>query len=256
MLGAICGDVVGSRFEWAPIKTTRFQLIHKDCRFTDDTVLTCAVAEVLLDGGDYASALRRWFHRYPEAGYGARFAAWAKDADAGPYRSLGNGSAMRVSPVGWYFPTEAETLRQAAASAAVTHNHPEGIKGAQAVALAIFLLRNGIGKEQLRAELEARFGYDLSTPLQEVRPSYTFDLTCNGSVPQAIRAFLEADNFESALRNAISLGGDADTQAAIAGALAQAHWGIPGPLRAQVLLLIPTEMRELVCRFEMKTGAG
>ncbi len=254
MLGALCGDIVGSRFEWAPVKSTQFQLFHPDCHFTDDTVLTCAVAEALLGDGDYAAALRRWYRRYPDAGYGARFAAWARDDKAGPSQSFGNGSAMRVSPVGWFFSSPKDVMDQAAASAAMTHGHPDGIKGAQAVALGIYLLRNGAGKNRLVKELESRFGYDVSTPLAVIRPCYRFDVTCAGSVPQAIRAFLEAEDFESALRNAVSLGGDADTQAAIAGALAQAQWGVPESLRTQVLARLPDEMVVLLRRFEEAVG--
>ncbi|RMF46758.1 MAG: ADP-ribosylglycohydrolase family protein [Deltaproteobacteria bacterium] len=254
MLGAIAGDIIGSRFEWSPVKTTEFDLFHRDCQFTDDSVLTCAVAEALMDGGTYADALRRWARRYPDAGYGGSFRSWMECPGAGPYNSWGNGSAMRVSPVAWLCDTEEAALMQARASAVPTHDHPEGIRGAEAVALGIFMARRGASREEVGYELQSRFGYDLSTPLEDIRPWYQFDVSCPGSVPPAIRAFLEATDYESAVRNAISLGGDADTQAAIAGSLAEACWGVPEPIRAFALGLLTPDMRELLARFERHIG--
>src|SRR4051794_32513520 len=213
MLGAIAGDIIGSIYEHRNIKTTRFPLFHPLCRFTDDTVLTVALADSLLHGTRFVDLLKRYYRAYPRAGYGGMFHEWAQAEDSRPYNSWGNGSAMRVSPVGFAFDTLEDVLERARRSAEVTHDHPEGIKGAQAVASAIFLARTGKGKEHIKNYVEAAFGYDLGTPLDEIRESYEFDVSCQGSVPQAIRAFLESDDFEDAIRRAISIGGDRDTDA-------------------------------------------
>ena len=218
MIGAIIGDVIGSVHEHAGTKTTEFPLFTPRSRFTDDTVLTIATADALLSDGDYARAYREWGNRYPHAGYGGRFKAWLRRPNAGPYNSFGNGSAMRVSPVALALDSVEDVLREAERSAAVTHDHPEGIKGAQAAALTVFLARTGVSKTDIRAEIAGRFGYDLSRSIEEIRPGYTFDVTCQGSVPEALIAFFETEDLEGAIRAAISLGGDADTQAAIAGA--------------------------------------
>lgn len=228
MLGAIAGDMVGSVYEWRNHRSTEFELFGADARFTDDTVLTVAIADALLSGNDYAASLRRWYHRYPAAGYGKRFAAWAAGADEHGYNSWGNGSAMRVSPVGHVARDVDEAMSLAAATAVPTHDHPEGIKGAQAIATAVCMARLGEGKERIRQWCETRFGYDLSFSLAGIRPHYRFDVSCQGSVPQAVVAFLEARDFEEALRNAVSIGGDSDTIACMAGAIAEAHFGVPG----------------------------
>ncbi len=184
MLGAIAGDVIGSVYEWHNVRTTDFPLFRAESTFTDDTVLTVATAEALLQGGDYAQAYRSWFRRHPDRGYGDRFRLWAEADGAGPYGSLGNGSAMRVSPVGWAFDSLEEVLAEARRSAAVTHDHPAGIRGAQAVAGAVFLGRTGAGKREIRAFVEDSCGYDLSVPLEALRLTYRFDVTCPGRCPR------------------------------------------------------------------------
>ncbi|HKJ77155.1 MAG TPA: ADP-ribosylglycohydrolase family protein [Gammaproteobacteria bacterium] len=252
MIGAVLGDIVGSVYEAAPIKTTDFPLLGPASTFTDDTVLTCATAEVLLDGGDYAEAYRRYYRRHPERGFGGRFRQWAERDDAGPYGSLGNGSAMRVAPVGWARDDLATVYAEAERSAAVSHDHPEGIRGAQATAGAVFLARSGAGPAALRARIEADLGYDLDRSLAAIRPGYGFDVTCPGSVQEALIAFLEADGYESAVRNAVSLGGDADTQACIAGAVAEARWGVPEGLREQALARLDADLAAVTRRFRAR----
>ncbi|MDR1740440.1 MAG: ADP-ribosylglycohydrolase family protein [Synergistaceae bacterium] len=263
MLGAIIGDVIGSVYEWNNIKRKDFQpLIRDDCFFTDDTVMTVAVMEALMSGGrseDYVKAMRKLGRLYPSAGYGGGFAAWLASDTMPPYGSWGNGSAMRVSPVGWWYGTLAETEQAAETSAAVTHDHPEGIKGAQATAGVIYLARCGASKDEIRAYAESRFGYDLSRTLDEIRPSYreapNFDVSCQGTVPPAIRAFLESVNFEDAIRNAISLGGDSDTLAAITGGIAEAAYrgemfygGDAKPLM-KVLSILDERLNEVIWRW-------
>lgn len=257
MLGAIAGDFVGSIHEVAATKRKDFRpLIDPLCRFTDDTVLTVAVAEVLLDGGDYAEAFDRYARAYPKAGYGDAFKHWVIRGDRAPYGSFGNGSAMRVSPVGWAFPTLEATLDEAARSASVTHDHPEGIKGAQAVAAAVFLARRGAGKEAIKAEIAGGFDYDLDRTLDEIRPRYCFEVSCQRSVPESIIAFLESKDYEDAVRGAISLGGDADTMACIAGAIAEAHYGsVPEPLRSDILAMLPDPFPEIIGRFSARFGS-
>lgn len=255
MLGAIAGDVIGSVYEgkkhWMAARTADFQpLFAPKARFTDDTVLTVAVADWLLHGGDLAELLKDYYGRYPGAGYGGEFRRWAASDDAEPYGSWGNGSAMRVSPVAWAFDTLAEVLHAAKESARVTHNHAEGIKGAQATAAAVFLARSGVDKWELRDEVERRFHYDLSFTLDDIRPTYAFDASCKGTVPQAMVAFLESSDFESAVRLAISLGGDCDTLACIAGGVAGAYYGVPGPIREQVLARLDEPLKEIVAKFE------
>jgi ADP-ribosylglycohydrolase len=250
MLGAIAGDIIGSRFENNPIKTTDFELFHPDCRFTDDTVLTLAVADHLLLGSDLIDILKEYFNQYPDAGYGAGFMQWASSPSREPYNSFGNGSAMRVSPVGFAFDSLETVLEKAKATAEVTHNHPEGIKGAQATAAAVFLARTGNSKENIKHFIETRFQYNLSTPLDMIRSQYTFDATCKGSVPQAITAFLESENFEDAVRKAVSLGGDSDTQACIAGGIAHAFYGkMPDIFSAEVHSRLEVPLRQILTLF-------
>ena len=250
MLGAIAGDVIGSVYEFANVKTTDFPLFHEHSRFTDDTVLTVALADSLLNGTRYVDLLKQYYRAYPKAGYGGMFHQWARSEDAQPYNSWGNGSAMRASPVGFAFDTLDEVLEQAKRSAEVTHNHPEGIKGAQAIASAVFLARTGNTKDQIKNYVEATFGYDLGTPLDEIRPRYTFDVSCQGSVPQAIRAFLESTDFENALRLAISIGGDSDTIACTAGGIAQAFYGgVPQPISQRVYEILDARLSELARKF-------
>lgn len=253
MLGAIAGDVIGSVYEHQPTKSTDFPLFHIRSQITDDSVLTVATAEAILDGGGYEDRYRAWGRRYPGAGYGGTFHKWIFDEGMGPYNSWGNGSAMRVSPIGWAFSSAGEVLRQAAASAAVTHDHPEGIKGAQAVALAIFLSRTGTDKDTIRADFGERFGYDLQRTVDEIRPTYRFDVSCQGSVPEAIIAFLDSGNFEDAVRLAISLGGDADTQAAIAGSIAEAYYGgLPQAIEERVWDCIPGDLQSTISAFRAR----
>jgi ADP-ribosylglycohydrolase len=255
MLGAIAGDIIGSVYERHPIKTTSFPLFVERSRFTDDTVLTVAVAYAILHGVDYAAALRQYGRRYPRAGYGDTFSQWLFSEDMGPYNSWGNGSAMRVSPVALAFDDEAMVLAQAAASAAVTHNHPEGIKGAQATALAVFLARTGRQKEDIRARIHAGFGYDLTRTVEEIRPKYRFDVSCQGTVPPAIIAFLDASDYEDAVRLAVSLGGDSDTLACIAGSIAAAYEGdIPVVIADETCRRLPPDLLSVVDEFHARFG--
>ena len=224
MIGAIAGDIIGSVYEGHRVKTTEFPLFTSRSTFTDDTVLTVAVADCILHGKDYAITFKQYGRRYPHAGFGGMFRRWLNSNSLEPYYSFGNGSAMRVSPVGFAFDTIDEVLAEARRSAEVTHNHPEGIKGAQAIATAILLARQKETKSSIKEFIEKNFGYDLSRTLEEIRPHYHFDETCQGSVPQAIIAFLESDSYEDAVRKAISLGGDSDTLACMAGGIAQAYY--------------------------------
>ena len=256
MIGAIAGDIIGSVYEWENIKTTEFDLFHPLVRFTDDTVLTVAVAEHLLDGTSLAETLKRYYRNYPHAGYGGLFHRWARSDDPEPYNSFGNGSAMRVSPVGFAAASLEDAMRRATHVAEVTHNHPEGIKGAQAVAGAIYLARTGAGKDAIRDFVTSTFGYDLSETLDDIRPHYDFDVTCQGSVPQAIIAFLESDDFEDAVRKAISIGGDSDTIACITGGIAQAYYGgVPQPIVERVFGILDAPLAEIAQRFDAVYGS-
>jgi len=279
MLGAIVGDIAGSVYEWNNIKTKEFPLFRKDCFFTDDTVMTCAVAEGILRGGgkdDFIDAMKELGRRYPDAGYGGRFGRWIFSDDRRPYNSYGNGSAMRVSPCAWTmdcgFFARTGTLppegRAAARlSAEVTHDHPEGVKGAMATADAVFLCRYWFGgwcgedeepidgdpeecKRRVREHIEREYGYDLSRTLDEIRPVYRFNETCQETVPQAIIAFLESTGFEDAIRNAISLGGDSDTLAAITGSIAEAAYGIPPWIREEAVSYLDEPLRDVLRRWE------
>lgn len=253
MLGAAIGDVVGSRFEHHNYKGTDFPFFTPDCTFTDDTVCTVAVAEWALNGfqDDLVAIMRKWGNKYPNAGYGGTFYHWLDpNVDPQPYNSWGNGSAMRVSAVGWLCDDLESVLALAKRSAEITHNHPEGIKGAQAVAAAIFLARTGESKEGIKTFIEQVFGYNLDQTCDEIRPVYQFDVSCQGSVPQAIIAFLESDSFESAIRLAISLGGDSDTLAAIAGSIAEAFYPVPESMKKTMAYFLPQEMLDILiaCR--------
>ncbi len=257
MLGAIAGDIIGSIYEGSRrrIKTTDFPLFSPHCHFTDDTVLTIATADALLNALDYAAVYRAYGRRYPHAGYGGTFIHWIFTDQAGPYHSWGNGSAMRVSPVGWACDTVDAVLAEAERSAAVTHNHPEGIKGAQATALAVYLARTGHSKAAIKSEIEQRFGYNLSRSLAGIRPAYRFDVSCQGSVPEAIIAFLEATDVEQAIRLAISLGGDSDTLACIAGGIAHAHFGpVPATMATEVRRRLPADLLTVVDAFTTQCG--
>lgn len=250
MIGAIAGDVIGSVHEWTPTKTTDFPLFTAASRFTDDTVLTVATAHAILTATPYEDAYRRFGRRYPDAGYGGMFSEWLRAAEPRPYNSWGNGSAMRVSPVGFAFDSVETVLREAERSAAITHDHPEGIRGAQATALAVYLARTGAPKEEIREELMERFGYDLRRRIDAIRPGYTFDVSCQGSVPEAIIASLESEDAEDAIRLAVSLGGDADTQAAIAGGIAEACYGdLPSSIVEPVRARLPVDLLEVIDAF-------
>jgi ADP-ribosylglycohydrolase len=253
MLGAIGGDIIGSVYEGNNVKTTDFQpLFHEYSRPTDDTVLTLAVAEWLLNGDpeDLSRYLKSWFRKYPNVGYGASFIKWAGSLQTSAYGSWGNGSAMRVSPVGHAFNTLDEVLLFAKNSAEVTHNHPEGIKGAQAVGAAVFLARSKRTKADIREYVERTFGYDLGISLDEIRHTYRFDVSCQGSVPQAIRAFLEADSYEDCVRRAISIGGDSDTIACIAGGIAHAYYGkLPKKIEFELFARIDADMERAIDEF-------
>ena len=251
MLGAMIGDIVGSVYEWQNIKRTDFVFLKEKCHFTDDTVLTAATAHALMADGDYTAAYQDFAHRYPRRGYGGNFSQWIYSENPKPYNSWGNGSAMRISPVGFAFDTVEEVLAEAKRSAAVTHNHPEGIKGAQATALAILMGRQGASQADIRTEISGRFGYDLSRNLAEIRPSYTFDVSCQGSVPEAIIAFLESEGYEDAVRKAISLGGDSDTIGCITGGIAQAFYGgVPKEIAKQGGEFLPEEFLQILKDFE------
>lgn len=251
MLGAIAGDMIGAPYERRPTKHKDFPLFSAASRFTDDTVLTVAVADALLRKRSYEEALYDWGNRYPDAGYGAMFASWLRNPVSQPYNSWGNGSAMRVSPVGWAFGDLDQVMLEAARSAAVTHNHPEGVKGAQAVAAAVFLGRSGKSKQDIRSLLEYVVGYDLSRSLDEIRSGYSFEVSCQASVPEALIAFFEAEDFEDAIRNAVSLGGDADTQACIAGAVAEAcYGGVPQQIASRTLQRLTPDLQRVVSEFQ------
>ena len=250
MIGAIAGDIIGSVYEGHSIKTKTFPLFHPQCRFTDDTVLTVAIADAIVNRRPYLEAVRAFGRRHPQAGYGGAFIRWLFSAEPTPYNSWGNGAAMRVSPVGFAFTSEEEVLEQARQTAVISHNHPEGIKGAQAAALAVFLARTGHEKEDIRSQITRRFGYGLNRGVDDIRPGYAFDVSCQGSVPEAVIAFLDSTSYEDAIRNALSLGGDSDTQACIAGGIAEAFYGgVPGEIRAAVGAHLTPDLREVVDAF-------
>jgi ADP-ribosylglycohydrolase len=253
MIGSIAGDVIGSVYERDGMKTTNFPLFVEFSRFTDDTVLTVATASAILQGSEYGRAYKDFGRRYPRRGYGGAFREWLHSDQYYAYNSWGNGSAMRVSPVGWALNSIEEVLQEARSSAAVTHDHPEGIKGAQATALAVFLARQGASKGEIQREISQRFGYDLSSSLEEIRPTYRFDVSCQGSVPQSIIAFLKSENVEDAIRKAISLGGDADTMACIAGGIAEAYYReIPVEIEREVRARLTEEFINIVDEFREK----
>ena len=250
MLGAILGDIIGSAYEVSPVKTKDFALFTPGSGFTDDTVLTVAVADTLMRGSDLVDTFYAYLERYPRVGWGRIFASWAKVKDPDPYNSWGNGAAMRVSPVAWFCQSLEEVLAVAERTAAVTHNHPDGIRSAQAVAGALFLARHGRSKAEIRAFAARTGGYDLDRTLAGIRPGYDFKVDAIFSVPEALIAFLESDGVEDAIRNAVSLGGDADTQGCIAGAIAEGfHGPVPHDLAHEVLSRLDDFLRERVIAF-------
>jgi len=267
MLGAIIGDIVGSPFEFdrhADLKTTHFELFGPESSYTDDTVMTLAVGQALMDAagdeqavpGLLADTMRAFARAYPlpKGGYGGRFSRWLADPSMGPYGSFGNGSAMRVSRVAWLFDGLDTVEHWAKITADVTHNHPEGVKGAVAAAGCAYLARTGASKDEIRAYVADRIGYDLSRTLDQIRPTYHHMETCQDTVPEAVTAFLESDGFEDAIRKAVSLGGDADTLTNITGGIAQAAYGIPDPIRDQALQLLPAQLRQVLDRFRLEVA--
>ena len=264
MIGAILGDMIGAPYEFdRGNKTKDFPLFGSESEFTDDSVMTVAVAEALMDsaGGNddeirqaLTASMRKWGKRYPNAGYGGMFISWLRSEDPKPYGSFGNGSAMRVSAAGWLYDTLEETRHAAALSAEVTHNHPEGIKGAEAAACAVFLARTGSGKKEIRDYIVREFGYGLSRTCDEIRPAYTHDETCQKTVPEAVTAFLEGTDFEDVIRTAVSLGGDCDTLTCIAGGIAEAFYGVPEALAAECRKRLTPDLLAVLDRFYAVTG--
>ncbi|GHU48149.1 hypothetical protein FACS1894200_04660 [Spirochaetia bacterium] len=253
IIGAIAGDIIGSVYEWHNVKTTTFKLFTRKSTFTDDSVLTFATMDSILHNVPYTKVYQQYGSEYSDRGYGGTFRLWIHDPDPAPYNSWGNGSAMRVSPVGWAYQSLEETLAQAKASAEVTHNHPEGIKGAQATAAAIFLARTNAGKEAIKTYIVKEFGYDLQRTLDEIRPHYHFDVSAQGSVPEAIIAFLESTDYESAIRLAVSIGGDSDTIACITGGIAEAFYRtVPEDIVNRVVAYLPAKIVSLIEEFSRK----
>ncbi len=251
MLGAIVGDVIGSAYEWDRVKNYDFELFVPETHFTDDTVLTVALADHFVTGSDYAEVLRNYSRRYWKSGFGPRFLFWAlADEDTPSPESWGNGSAMRVSPVAYVHETVEAVMEEARASAMPTHGHPEALRAAGAVAVAVFLARKGKTKEAIQSFITGRYGYDLTCKLSDIRPDYQFSMEAVKSVPEAIIAFLESENFEDAIRKAVSLGGDADTQAAIAGSIAEPFYGgVPKVLWDRVTGYLPEDLLAMTRQF-------
>lgn len=261
MYGALLGDMIGAPYEFdRGNKSKEFPLFCENSRFTDDSVMTIAVAEALLDSrfldddsirAALIKSMRKWGKKYPDAGYGRKFLCWLREKDPKPYGSCGNGSAMRVSAAGWLFDTLEETREKARLTAEVTHDHPEGIKGAEAASSAIFLARTGRSKEEIRDYIVQEFGYDLSRTCDQIRPSYYHNESCQKTVPEAITAFLEGTDFEDVIRTAVSLGGDCDTLTCIAGSIAEAFYGVPAILKAECRRRLPEDMAYVLGRFDI-----
>lgn len=250
MLGAVCGDIIGSVFERNNVKHKNFSLFSSKSRFTDDTVLTVAVADSIVNHKHFSSSIHRYSNMYPNAGYGSNFKKWFKSKHPRPYGSYGNGSAMRVSPAGFAYNTLDEVLEISKKTSEISHNHPEAVKGAQAVASSIFLARQGKDKQEIKNFIEDRFQYDLSKGLDEIRQNYKFDVSAQGSVPQAVIAFLESADYEDALRNAISIGGDSDTIACMCGGIAEAYYKvIPQEIIDSALRILPKPFTEIIKKF-------
>ena len=261
MYGAILGDIIGSPYEFDQGDKTRdFPLFSGTSAFTDDTVMTLAVAEALLSvtpemADDtirqcITQKIRKYGHLYPHSGYGVRFHIWLNSPSPEPYGSFGNGSAMRVSAAGWLYEDLGTVRRMARLSAEVTHNHPEGIKGAEATAAAIFLARTGSTKSEIKTYIEENFHYDLSRTCDEIRPHYYHVESCQETVPEAITAFLEGQSFEDVIRTAVSLGGDCDTLTCIAGSMAEALYGVPEELKVQCRQRLPQDLLEVLLKFD------
>ena len=250
MLGAIVGDIVGSVYEWNNHRSKDFPFFGPRCKFTDDSVLTIALADAILNQGEFAGVMRHYGQLYPNAGYGGMFRRWLADPTMGPYNSFGNGAAMRISPAGWAYETLEETLIRARAFTAVTHDHSEGLKGAEATAGAIWMGRHGKSKAEIRAWVEKHTGYDLSRTCDQIRPTYEFNETCQRTVPEAFTAFFESTDFEDAIRLAVSLGGDTDTLACITGGIAEAFYGeVPKEIEREALSRLDPILRDLTNLF-------
>jgi len=248
MLGVLAGDICGSKYEGHHKAQDGFILFDLESRFTDDIVLSVGTADAILNAGDYLETYQEYYNRYPGSGYGGSFSELAKVNNLKPYDSYGNGSAMRVGPIGWAFETEEEVLEEAKASAEVTHNHPEGIKGAQAIALAGFHAKNGWDKTSIMSSV-TDLGYDLTKPLSEFVVD-KFDVSCQGTIPLCMAVFNETDSFEDAIRTAVMMGGDADTNAAIVGGIAEAHYGgIPMDFQKGIFERLPEEMANITVAF-------
>ncbi len=254
VLGALVGDIVGSVYEFAPVKSTDFELFTPWSNFTDDSVMTLAVAKWLMEDDAHTihylkCCMQELGNRFPGAGYGARFSGWLEEEDPQPYNSWGNGAGMRVSPVGLYAKTLDEALAMAALTASVSHNHAEGVKGAQAIAACVFLCKEGKSKQEIKQYVEKTFFFNLDRTIEEIRPRYEFDVSCQGSVPESIIAFLEGNSFEEVIRLAISLGGDADTQACMAGAIAACRYSIPNNIAERCNSLLTDDLRIIMDQF-------
>jgi len=253
MLGSIIGDIIGSVYEFHPTKKYHFEVFAEGSTFTDDTVLTIAIADALLNDKSFKNSVYEWARKHPKRGYGRKFWNWMVSKNPQPYNSFGNGSAMRVSPIGFLNVNIDKKLELAKQSANITHNHPEGIKGAMAITMAIHLALNGKDKKQIKEEIEESFQYNLSQDYQEVKVDYKYDITCPGSVPEALIAFLESSDFESAIRMAVSLGGDADTQACIVGGIAEAYYKeIPSDYINKAMFILPEEMQSIIMNYYKK----
>jgi ADP-ribosylglycohydrolase len=251
MIGAIAGDIIGSLFEKRK-KTRRnynFELFSKKSHFTDDTILTVAQAECILNGSDFTDKIHEYYSRYPRAGWGGFFRKWAEAKNREPYNSFGNGSAMRVSPIGFAYNTYSEVLEKASNSAEVSHNHPEGIKGAQATAIAIYLARSGWPKRSIKDYLNMKFDYFLDCSMNDLERYYEFDSSCQGTMPAALTVFLNSKSFEDAIRKAIIIGGDSDTIACIVGGVAQAYYGIPRFIRQKTLEYLDNDLKRVTLEF-------
>lgn len=251
LYGAIIGDIAGSKYEFNNIKYKPDTILDNDCFFTDDTVMTIAIANALITGNTYGDEMRAWGQAYPGKGYGGNFQMWLDNPSMGAYNSFGNGSAMRVSPVAYVAENILEVKQMAKLTALPTHNHPEGIKGARAVAALIYLAKTGYSKERMIDYVETVFGYEIKS-CNEIRPTYEFNETCQDTVPQAISAFIDSDNFEDCIKLAISLGGDSDTLAAIAGSIAEAYYGIPRRLTDKCEQYLPVEMLKVLDEFNKR----
>ena len=264
MIGAVIGDIAGSRFEFHNYRAKDFTIFHEKCSFTDDSVMTAAIAKAILESREYGTDLSeeavRWMQQigrpYPFCGYGGRFYSWMYSNDPKPYRSFGNGAAMRVSPCGWAASSLEEALSMSDAVTRVTHNHPEGMKGARAAAAAVYLARTGSTKEEIRQYIEESCGYRFDFTIDSIRDTYAFNETCQETVPQALEAFFEAQDFEDAVRTAVSVGGDSDTLAAITCGAAEAMFGVPETMRETALSLLDPHLRGIVLAFEAQFGRG